>query len=773
MNTSPKVPITVNVISRGEGIILFKSLRNIVAGIDFAKSKEVDDIQLNVCLIDTDDETRRVVAEFSQSHNYISILNPTKRELNDYRNFLLSKSNGEYVVLINSGDLLSENFLYEAYLLAQKNKEASIYSVEFCVGFGDQEFVYRKPDFNSQSLNLGNIIENNYFDSPLFVSFNIYKKIRFLPTSSGSGEDLEAWRWSCDAISEGYKILSVPETIFFKRQSNERQNFETGGQIAAVGQSALFQPKKFIKLQHTLTTKTSLEAQKREGLESRISMDKAIKKRLIFTLKRLTNGGSSTTYHFVRDQYFLNRRYIAYLMSRASTGLGKKGDKKLLKIIEKSQKEGSDTIPQKLTDIGINMNTLTEWAKANRYEPMIRPSQDTLDKISVYDPQEPSILANKYFALCEACQDIDFTDLVLVNHLVKGGADLAAINLVKVLSNDLRKRVLVFTTDNAESPWAGKLSTLENVTLFELKDYCEELSDELKMKFVLKILQNWGINRLSIINSPFGYELLRVYGKAINDVCKVFLHAYAYDMTEDGFIFNVIRNGLVNAYPYVDLFVTDSKSFKDKLIEVNGFRDEKVRPIYLPIKNDIKPSTKEKNTNKVLWASRISHAKLVEVAVAVAALIESEGIELHFYGVIDPEYKRDNLFKKLIKGYANITYHGAYDGFANIDHENYDIFLLTSKNEGMPNIILEAVMANLFIVSANVGGIPELITEGENGFLVEDNFYPQEYAQKIADYYKNSKLWDSSRRAKINNDIIKKHSWAHYKEDINNLYGQN
>jgi glycosyltransferase involved in cell wall biosynthesis len=47
-----------------------------------------------------------------------------------------------------------------------------------------------------------------------------------------------------------------------------------------------------------------------------------------------------------------------------------------------------------------------------------------------------------------------------------------------------------------------------------------------------------------------------------------------------------------------------------------------------------------------------------------------------------------------------------------------DIFTLTSHVEGMPNAILEAMAAGLPIVATQVGGVPEIVVDGETGLLV-------------------------------------------------------
>jgi glycosyltransferase involved in cell wall biosynthesis len=50
---------------------------------------------------------------------------------------------------------------------------------------------------------------------------------------------------------------------------------------------------------------------------------------------------------------------------------------------------------------------------------------------------------------------------------------------------------------------------------------------------------------------------------------------------------------------------------------------------------------------------------------------------------------------------------------------NYNIYLLSSLSEGLPRSIIEAMGAGLPIIASDVGGVKDLVTVGENGFLFE------------------------------------------------------
>jgi len=96
-----------------------------------------------------------------------------------------------------------------------------------------------------------------------------------------------------------------------------------------------------------------------------------------------------------------------------------------------------------------------------------------------------------------------------------------------------------------------------------------------------------------------------------------------------------------------------------------------------------------------------------------------------------------------------------------------DIFVLPSLSEGFPGVVLEAMASGLPIVATKVRGLPEIVKDGENGFLVEPE-NPGQIAEKALALLGGDKL-----REKISNNNKEKakgYSWEKVIDKIEKAY---
>jgi len=98
-----------------------------------------------------------------------------------------------------------------------------------------------------------------------------------------------------------------------------------------------------------------------------------------------------------------------------------------------------------------------------------------------------------------------------------------------------------------------------------------------------------------------------------------------------------------------------------------------------------------------------------------------------------------------------------------------DIFVLPSYIEGLPMVILEAMGSGLPVVATRVGGVPEIVREGYNGYLIEPGDVAA-LAEKMLTLVENQKLRQEMGRNALG--IIKeKYTLDKLDQEIDRLYG--
>jgi len=186
----------------------------------------------------------------------------------------------------------------------------------------------------------------------------------------------------------------------------------------------------------------------------------------------------------------------------------------------------------------------------------------------------------------------------------------------------------------------------------------------------------------------------------------------------------VLYNGLIKKYyRRFDVIICQSAYMQQDLVKRYHIPADKAMVIHNAteevLHTPVQPEQNSEHGYKFITIARLSEEKGIERLIHAVGLLSIPFV----YNIIGEGSKREELQtlieelqlsnKVFLVGQKNDPFN---------DMKDADLFLMGSYYEGFPNVLLEAGAHGLPVVAFNVpGGISEIITEGENGLLVEDN----------------------------------------------------
>ncbi len=185
--------------------------------------------------------------------------------------------------------------------------------------------------------------------------------------------------------------------------------------------------------------------------------------------------------------------------------------------------------------------------------------------------------------------------------------------------------------------------------------------------------------------------------------------------------YNSINALMLRRMPLV-LAVSEKSS---KILQSMGVSQSKIEVIpnaiedFKLIGDDFQRKVVSSKTIVGICAGRLSSEKGQDILIRAAAFIKDRfpdfRIDIYGHG---PEEKKLKEMTAELSVTAQIRFCGFVDNILPVLKEA-DFMILPSRSEGMPNILLEAWSQKLAVISTAVGGVPEMITDGINGILVE------------------------------------------------------
>lgn len=116
---------------------------------------------------------------------------------------------------------------------------------------------------------------------------------------------------------------------------------------------------------------------------------------------------------------------------------------------------------------------------------------------------------------------------------------------------------------------------------------------------------------------------------------------------------------------------------------------------------------------------RLSVEKGVDRAIDTVATLRRKypHIRLHLVGD-GPERKNLERQARDMGVYHNVIFHGWQKQTLPF-YNRFDMLLLPSHTEGLPNVVLEAMAMNVPVAATNVGGVSDLLNDGQCGVLMQ------------------------------------------------------
>lgn len=153
---------------------------------------------------------------------------------------------------------------------------------------------------------------------------------------------------------------------------------------------------------------------------------------------------------------------------------------------------------------------------------------------------------------------------------------------------------------------------------------------------------------------------------------------------------------------------------------------------------------------KILYVSRLVDAKNPRMIIsAVMRYMKHQNIEVILIGEGSPEYiaKLKSISDNRIHILGEVSFRELKAAY----HIS-DVFVFLGLWEGMPTVIMEAMLCGLPILTTPVAGIPDVVTEGENGLFVKVPISEEDLANKI-NYFMNEV--DLNKMSKTNIEKVK------------------
>lgn len=298
--------------------------------------------------------------------------------------------------------------------------------------------------------------------------------------------------------------------------------------------------------------------------------------------------------------------------------------------------------------------------------------------------------------------------------------------------------------------WSEILNLLKS-SRFSIRNIHHLISVGIQSEHYCNCLKN-EIDRFERSNGGNNKYIFYSYWMVEHAMCGVALKQYYKDSV------NVTRTHRYDLYEYRDKgkYIPFRKYILDNTdlvlpISIDGFeylnlmygKRDNIQLSRLGTKDyGISEYTKTDYDLTIVSCSWCTEVKRIDLIIKTLSKIKNKRIRwIHFGdGYLYESLK--TLANEVLPSNIEYTFKGAVTNAEILDfykNNSIDVFLNVSASEGIPVSIMEIQSFGIPVIATDVGGVKEIITHGENGYLLPKDFYNEELIRLIEFFIEMSK----------------------------------
>lgn len=681
MQADAKINLSVIVNVHSEGRLLRPTLRSIVAAIQplgDAGTKCELVIVLDKPTQSTVDEAKKWL-EPSRTSVPVRLIEVSHGDAGASRNAGASRAHGHYVAFCDGDDLVSQNYFVEGLRLLEEADQPIIVHPGTVLSFGSRSALWQIPA--TEEVNHLLLIRDNLWPSSSMSLRTTYldNPYRVIPPDDGFGP--EDWLWNIETSIAGIPHRPAHGTMFFYRvrEFGGVNNRHLRSILPAYDLDALI---------------TAMPLRVAEGVPSRASIR-----------ARARHGAYRVARPAARIFLgFLNQGAKERLYAKAM-GLSQRSSRKMVAPEILVHLRAAAELEPAISWTAHGYNGVPEWhPHVDEYARLL------VDLVTQLRGGSRAIVAVPWVGI--------------------GGADLVSLNYARALATtpEFAGQVTMLATYLPERTLRHLVP--EGVNFVQVTQEIRALTPNQQRRILAQALLLVAPELVISVNCFDVTNSLQLYGHQLAASIRLYLTLFAFDRIGAGYPVNPITDdGQRSFLDEISGIVTDNTVTAGLVSEMLALNPANIRVHHQPALESI-PALSTSSAAydgsvftsdepfRIMWPHRIDKEKRPDALVAIAKLLRSLElpVEISIHGQQVLSADGGALMKTLAE--AGVKYRGPYSGgLQSLPTRDYHALLLTSESEGLPLVLVQAMLLSLPVIASAVGGVTDIVKDGKTGLL--------------------------------------------------------